>query len=283
VSQERFGYDANLMFLFTDVPLLERPAAAAACGFRAVELWWPFESPSPPDGEVTALAARLHDAGTQLVSCNFYPGDMAGGDRGMISVPGGEHLVRASVETAIGVAELTGCRVFNALYGNRVEGATPEQQDELAVENLSLASAALAPLGVTLVLEALNPAENPAFPLNSSATALAARQRALDAGASNVALLVDLYHFGRIGEAPADVLTRVGQAGAIGHVQIADVPDRHEPGSGSLGVEGLIGSLANAGWDGWVGLEYRPSTTSAASLSWLDPADLDRLPVRASR
>ncbi|HTX00229.1 MAG TPA: TIM barrel protein, partial [Acidimicrobiales bacterium] len=268
----------NLMMLFTEAPLLERPAAAAASGFRAVETWWPFAGPRPADGDVETFASRLDEAGTGLVCCNFY-GGAAAGDRGVLSLPEEQEAAWASIETVAAIAELTGCRTFHALYGNRLEGVPPGQQDDLAAANMALASAALAPFDGTLVLEVLNPFDSPSYPLISLDAALAARRRAEEAGATNIALLIDLYHFGRLGTAPSDVLRRAGELGAIGHVQIADPPGRGEPGTGELGVEGLIGPLVAAGWDGWVGLEYRPSTTTEASLVWLAGDDLARLPA----
>lgn len=281
MSERRFGYEANLMFLFTDVPLEQRPARAAQAGFAAVELWWPFVGPSPKRREVEALAGQLAEAGTQLVCCNLYTGEMAAGERGILSLPGREDEFRSSLEVMARFAELTGCRVFNALYGNRLPGVPPDEQDRLAAEQLRLACEVLALFGATVVLEALNPEENPSYPLTSSAAALAARQRAIDAGATSVALLVDLYQYGRIGESPREVLART--AGAVGHVQIADIPGRHEPGSGDFGVRGLIGPLEDAGWDGWVGLEYRPSTTVEASLAWLGDGELARRPQGGGR
>lgn len=269
------------MFLFTEVPLGDRPASAAAAGFAAIELWWPFAGPDPAREEVDALIGRLDDAGTRLACCNLYSGDVAAGERGVLSAPGRDEDFGASVAVAARLAERAGCRVFNALYGNRLDGVTVAEQDGFTLASLRLASEVLAPFGAQVVLEALNPAENPAYALPSSADTRRVVELARSAGLDNVSLLVDLYQYARIGEQPAAVLARA--KGAIGHVQIADVPDRHEPGSGELGVVGLIEPLRAASWDGWVGLEYRPTTTTLESLSWLGGADLAMWPAKQPR
>ncbi len=150
----------------------------------------------------------------------------------------------------------------------------------MALANLVEASNAVDELGGTLLLEVLNPVENPDYPLNSTGDALGVRHRALEAGAARVELLIDLYHFARIGQPPAYVLAEA--AGAMGHVQVADAPGRNEPGSGTLGVDGLFRPLAEAGWDGWVGLEYRPRTGTKDSLAWLGTEKRRRRPTRCA-
>jgi hydroxypyruvate isomerase len=127
-------YTANCSILFPDVPLLERPAAAAAAGFDAVEFWWPFPASVPGDAEVDAFVAAVRDAGVQLTGLNFAAGDMAGGDRGLASWPGRGLEFRDAVGVAVGIAGQLGTRVFNGLYGNRQDGARPEDQDELATQ-----------------------------------------------------------------------------------------------------------------------------------------------------
>ncbi|MER7288019.1 TIM barrel protein, partial [Streptomyces lydicus] len=121
-------FNVNLSILFTELPLLERPAAARAAGFTAVELWWPWvDAPVPEPAELAALRDALNDAGTRLVGLNFYAGRLPGPDRGALSVPGAEsERFRANVPVAIEFARSLGCTTFNALYGNRVEGVSPE-------------------------------------------------------------------------------------------------------------------------------------------------------------
>ncbi|WP_031006834.1 TIM barrel protein, partial [Streptomyces rimosus] len=132
-------FDVNLSILFTELPLLERPAAAAAAGFTAVELWWPWtDAPVPAQRQLDALRNALRDAGTHLVGLNFYAGQLPGPDRGALSVPGEEsERFRANVEVAADFAQSLGCTALNALYGNRVQGVDPAAQDALALENLT--------------------------------------------------------------------------------------------------------------------------------------------------
>jgi hydroxypyruvate isomerase len=259
-------YDVNVSILFSELPLLERPAAARAAGFGAVELWWPFAAAVPPDREVDALVAAVEDAGLQLVSLNFFAGDMAAGDRGLVSWPARAAEFRDNLEVTVAVGARLGCRRFNALYGNRVDEATPEEQDELATARLAEAAAAAGRVGGVVLVEAVSGA--PRYPLRTAADAVGVLDRVRrETGAANLAFLCDLYHLAVNGD---DLDTVIGgHADRIGHVQIADVPGRHEPGTGALDLDRLLGQLAAAGYDGWVGLEYVPSRASADSFGWL--------------
>jgi hydroxypyruvate isomerase len=264
-------YDVNLSILFTELPLLERPAAAAAAGFEAVELWWPFAEPVPPDHELDALHRALDDAGVRLVGLNFDAGDMAAGERGLLSRPADSARFRANVDVAVGFAELTGCTVLNALYGNRDVRAGAAAQRELAVENLVLAARAAARIGATVVIEALNSVENPNYPITTSRGALAlVDQLRFAHGVPNAAFLADLYHLARMGEPIAELVAT--RADRFGHVQIADSPGRGQPGTGALDLPDVLDRLVAAGYRGWVGLEYRPVGPSADSFDWLPRA-----------
>lgn len=263
----RLNFDVNLSAVFTEEPLLDRPRAAAAAGFAAVELWWPFASPTPTDAEQSRLAAALGEAGTSLVACNLFEGDLAGGDRGILSVAGADGAFADSFASAMQLGRATGCRTFNALYGNRDAEVTPQRQQELALERLLAVARAAATIGSTVVLEVLNPLDNPRYALGSFRAALDIIECVAADGASNVRLLIDLYHAAVIGDNLDDVLALA--AGQIGHVQIADAPGRHQPGTGTLGAPGLLGPLARARYDGWVGIEYIPLGPSADSFGWL--------------
>ncbi|MDN5861523.1 MAG: TIM barrel protein [Pseudonocardia sp.] len=255
-------YAVNCSILFTELPLLERPAAAAAAGFGAVEFWWPFDQAVPPDAEVTAFERAVTDAGVALIGLNFCAGDMPGGDRGLVSWPARAAEFRDNIDATIGIGERLGCRAFNALYGNRVDGATPAEQDELATENLALAAAAADRIGATVLVEPVSGA--PRYPLRTAADVLAVIDRV---GAGNVAMLADLYHLAVNGDDVDAVVA--AHAGRIAHVQIADAPGRHEPGTGSLDLDGLLGKLASGGYAGWVACEYTPSGASEDSFGWL--------------
>ncbi|MFI1253155.1 TIM barrel protein [Streptomyces netropsis] len=263
-------FDVNLSILFTELPLLERPAAAAAAGFTAVELWWPWPTtPTPDPAELDALRAALSGAGTQLVGLNLYAGELPGPDRGALSVPGAESdRFRANVDVAADFARSVGCTALNALYGNRVDGADPWEQDALALENLTLAAHAADRVGTTLLIEALNAPESPRYPLVTAASAVEVVDRVNAAtGLGNARFLMDLYHLSRNGEDLREAIDRY--ADRTGHVQIADDPGRGAPGTGGLDFTELLDRLGKAGYDGWIGLEYKPDGPSADAFGWL--------------
>jgi len=259
-------YEVNCSILFTELPLLERPAAAREAGFGAVEFWWPFAEAVPSDGEVEAFVRSVRDAGVRLAGLNFAAGDLAGGDRGLVSWPARSSELRDNLEVTVGIGERLGCRAFNALYGNRVEGADPAAQDDLAAENLALAGRAAARVGGMVLVEPVSGA--PRYPLRTAADAVAVIDRVADrTGVANLGLLCDLYHLAVNGDDLDQVIAAYGHR--VAHVQIADAPGRHEPGTGSLDLDRHLADLAAAGYRGWVGLEYRPSGASADSFAWL--------------
>ncbi|MBC6463278.1 hydroxypyruvate isomerase family protein [Actinomadura sp. HBU206391] len=261
-------FDINLSILFTELPLLERPAAARAAGFDAVELWWPFGVPVPGDHEVDALLRALSDAGVRLVGLNFDAGDMAAGERGLLSRPDGAARFRDNVDVVVGIAEETGCRVLNALFGNRVPDLDIHAQEELGVANLDVAAKAALRCDATVVVEALNSHESPEYPITSSEAALHIIDRVREqAGVANVAFLADLYHLARMGEDPFTVIER--HAARFGHVQIADAPGRGQPGTGEIPYGSVLDALEASGYAGHVGLEYKPVGPSADSFAWL--------------
>ena len=259
-------FDVNCSILFTELPLLARPAAAKAAGFDAVEFWWPFEEMVPADADADAFVAALADAGTDLVSLNFHTGDMAAGDRGLVSIPSAAAGFRANVGACAEIARRTGCTRLNAAYGNRLPGVDPAEQDEVAIENLTLAARAAAAVGAAVLVEAINTVDVPAFPVSSSAAAIAVIDKV---PAPNVGFLADLYHLATMGEDLPEVLSRYRER--IAHVQIADAPGRGAPGTGTLDFEPLFAQLAAQGYAGSVGLEYFPldRADSSGSFGWL--------------
>lgn len=257
ISHAQTRWAVNCSILFTELPLLQRPAAAAAAGFDAVEFWWPFATAAPADAEVDRFVTAVADAGVALVGLNLAAGDMAAGDRGLVSWPGRESELRDSVDVAAGIAARLGTGIFNALYGNRIDGATG--QDELALANLALA---VDRLPGAVVLEPLSGAER--YPLRTAADAVAVIEQV-----PGTALLCDLYHLAANGEDLAAVIER--HHGHIAHVQIADAPGRHEPGTGAIDLDRHLSALTAAGYAGRVALEYVPSTTSAAAFDWMAP------------
>lgn len=255
-------YEVNCSILFTELPLLERPAAVKAAGFDAVEFWWPFAEAVPSGSDIDAFVAAVQDAGVQLVGLNFFAGDMPAGDRGLVSWPARSAEFRDNIDVTIGIGEQLGCTAFNALYGNRVDGVAAEAQDELGAENLALAARAAARIGGTVLVEPVSGADR--YPLLTAADAVAAIDRA---GEANIGLLADLYHLAVNGDDVDAVIA--AYAARIAHVQIADAPGRNEPGTGDLPLERQLAALEAAGYGGWVGLEYKPATTSAESFDWL--------------
>jgi hydroxypyruvate isomerase len=259
-------FEANLSILFKELPLLERPEAARRAGFDAVEFWWPWPVAVPSDAEIGKFVAAITDAGVQLVGLNFFAGDMPGGDRGLVSWRERSTEFRDNIDVTIGVGEQVGCRAFNALYGNRQDDADFEDSDRLGVDNLVLAAKAAQRIGGTVLVEPVSGA--PRYPLRTAADALGVIDRACAQGeVDNVKLLFDIYHLAVNGDDIEAAIDRA--AGRIGHVQIADAPGRHEPGTGELAITDYLDRIAATGYDGWVGLEYSPSGASQDAFDWL--------------
>lgn len=260
-----FHFDANISMLFTHLPLLARPAAAAAAGFDAVEMWWPFDTPVPRDRDVDLLCRALADAGTQLVALNLDGGDTTAGDRGLISLPGQVDRVRANADAALAIMESTGCRIVNALYGNRLEGISCQRQDEIAQENLAVIATRATQISATVVLETLNSYDNPHYPL----TTLAATKKTLAAvrdcaDVDNVGLLFDVYHLHRMNYSLVEAVREAGTL--IGHVQLADNPGRGRPGTGTIQFTDVLDELRLTGYHAYIGLEYVPSANLPDTL-----------------
>lgn len=258
------AYTVNCSILLTGLPLLQRPAAAKAAGFDAIELWWPFAQAVPADAEVDALVRAVEDAGVRLTGLNVAAGDMPAGDRGLVSWPGREAELRDNLDVVAGIGQRLGTRAFNALYGNRIDGVDPREQDDLAARNLALAAAAVAPIGGTVLVEPVSGA--PRYPLRTAADAVAVIDRVRrESAADNVALLADLYHLAVNGD---DVDAAIAaNADRVAHVQIADAPGRDQPGTGELPLSRWLGDLAGRGYTGWVGLEYK--TAAPDPFAWL--------------
>ncbi|HET7397004.1 MAG TPA: TIM barrel protein [Intrasporangium sp.] len=260
-------YEVNCSILFTELPLLERPAAAKAAGFDAVEFWWPWpDQPVPADRDVDAFVAAIEDAGVRLVGLNFFAGDLAGPDCGVLSVPDRVEQFHDNVDVTVGIGQRLGTRAFNALFGNRVDGVAPEAQDALGRESIAVAAKAADRIGATVLVEAVSGPKP--YPLRTAAQAVAVVDDVRAAGAGNVGFLLDLYHLAANGD---DLDAAIAHyADRTAHVQLADAPGRGEPGTGSLDLQRHLGDLARSGYAGWVGLEYKPTTaTTPDSFGWL--------------
>ncbi|WGW11425.1 TIM barrel protein [Saxibacter everestensis] len=257
------SYTVNCSILLTELPLLERPAAAKAAGFDGVEFWWPFASSVPGDADVTAFERAITDAGVQLTGLNFNAGDMPAGDRGLVSWPSRRDEFRDNLDVVAGIGERLGCTAFNALYGNRTDEASAEEQDELAVENLFLAAKAVSGISGTVLLEPVSGAER--YPIKTADQALSAIAAVKSRGAENIGLLADFYHLSVNGDDVAAVIE--AHAGEFAHIQIADNPGRGAPGTGELPLGEWVNRSRELGYQGPIGLEYK--SDSANAFSWL--------------
>jgi hydroxypyruvate isomerase len=257
-------YAANCSMLFTELPLLERPTAAKEAGFSAIEFWWPWPvQPVPPDALVDEFVDAIREADIPLIGLNFFAGDLAGPDAGVLSLPDRSSEFRDNIAVVAGIGQALGVAGHNALYGNRIDGVPPEQQDELATENLILAAEAIAAYSATVLVE---PVSGPKpYPLRTADDVIAVVDRV---GRDNVGFLCDLFHLANNGDDVDAALDRYGSR--IAHVQIADHPGRGEPGSGQLELDRYLTAIAAGGYSGYVAAEYKPTTTTSASLGWLN-------------
>ncbi len=266
-------FDVNLSILFPELPLLARPAAAANLGFDAVELWWPFESEIPGASEQERLAEAIGAAGQTLVSLNLSDGDRAAGEHGLLALPGRQGQFRDNLAVALDLCRRTGCRAINALYGNVPLDVPAAALDEIAVENLAYAARLAAAQGVTVVVEALNSLDFPGYGLHRIEDAVRLSDLVRAETGQDIRLLFDVYHVQR---AEGDLIRRMESLWSrFGHVQIADVPGRGHPGTGEIAWERVLPALEAFGYDGFVGLEYRPAAKADETFGWL-PAERRR-------
>lgn len=250
-------YSANLSMLYTELPFLERFAAASADGFEGVEYLGPYEASE------AAVAGALRGAGLTQVLFNLPSGDWAGGERGIGALPGREEEFREGVELALSYAAALECRQVNCLCGIVPEGVSREEALDVLARNLAYAAPRLAEAGVRLLVEPINSYDIPGFLLNRQGETLALFHRV---GADNLWLQYDFYHMQRMqGELMA---TFERLQSRIAHVQIADNPGRHEPGTGEINYRYLLRRLDTLGYEGWVGAEYIPAAETRAGLTW---------------
>lgn len=254
-------FAANLSYLFNEVPFLDRFAAAAEAGFNAVEFAFPYEHPAQE------LASRLAANGLEQVLINAPPGDLSAGDRGLAGWPGREHEFAASLVTALRYAEALSCPRIHVMAGVLPASADDAQRARhrsTLVRNLRFAARQAEADGITLTIEPINPRDVPGYLLTKQADAHALRE---EVGTPNLKVQMDLYH-AQIVE--GDLSTKLRRwLNDIGHIQIAGVPDRHEPDSGELNCYALFDLLDELGYKGWVGCEYRPRAGTVAGLAWL--------------
>jgi hydroxypyruvate isomerase len=251
---------ANLSMLFTELPFLERFAAARRAGFRAVEYQYPYDFSS---GEVSRAA---RDAGVEVVLHNVPRGDASRGEHGTACLPGREQRFREDLERAVEYARAAGCPRLHCLAGVVPQDADRRSLHTTYVSNLRFAAARLAPEGIQVMIEPISERTAKHYFLGGSAQAMAV----LDEVASDNAFLqYDFFHMqmleGNLAEKAERLLPR------IGHMQIADAPGRHEPGSGEINFEFLLRHVDAIGYAGWIGCEYNPLSGTVEGLKWATP------------
>lgn len=250
---------ANLSLLFNELPLLERVRAAAVAGFAGVEIQFPYEVPA------IALKETLERAGLPLVLINLPAGDLMTGGPGLAGVPARQTEFDVALQEALSYAAMVRPHWVNVLPGRLAEGVERDQALTCLTANLRRAAEAFAVLGIGVLCEAINPLDMPGF-LISTPEQLDELLCAVDH--PNLHAQFDLYHMARQG---LDIPTGIALlAGRIGHVQFADCPGRHEPGTGTLDFAAAIAALRAAGYDRWLAAEYRPQASTEAGLAWLD-------------
>jgi len=251
-------FSANLGLLWSDRPLLQRIEAAARAGFRAVEMHWPYDVPA------SEVAATAHRTGVTLLGINTAPGNFAAGERGLGAIPGREREFQAALDQAVEYCRVSGASAIHAMAGN-VAAADRERARAVFLANLRTAAAKAAAQNLVVLLEPLNPNDNPGYFYSTLTEAISLID---DLALPNVKLQFDVYHVAR---AEGDVLAKLDRyRGYIGNVQIAGVPARGEPDEGEIAYPVIFAALEQLPYEGWIGCEYRPRGDTDAGLAWME-------------
>jgi len=251
-------FSANLSFLYAEHGFIERFAAARADGFAAVELHFPYAH------DLSELAETLRREAQEMVLFNLPAGDWEAGERGIACHPKRVQEFQDGIALAIDFARALGCPRLNCLAGLSPSGVSEARMRETLIENLRFAAFTLKHAGIELLIEPINTRDLPGFFVHSTRQAL----DIMDAvGNDNLRLQYDIYHAqvmeGDLAHTLENNLAR------IGHIQLADNPGRHEPGTGEINFPFLLRHLDRLGYSGWIGCEYRPLTATTAGLKWL--------------
>ena len=250
---------SNLSMMFGEVEFLDRFDAASQAGFKGVEYLFPY------DFAAEDLAARLKDNGLTQVLFNTPAGDWDAGERGLACLPDRVDDFRAGVGQAIDYAQVLGCGQLHCMAGLAPEGADAGELRATYVDNLRYASAEMAKAGIKCLMEMINTRDIPGFYLNSSAQA---EEILAEVGSDNLYLQYDIYHMQIMEGDLAPTIERL--LPRIAHMQLADTPGRHEPGTGEINYAFLFGHIDRLGYRGWIGCEYKPATTTEAGLGWIE-------------
>ncbi|WP_086559581.1 2-oxo-tetronate isomerase [Streptomyces africanus] len=257
-------FAANLSLMYTEHDFPDRFAAASADGFTAVEYLFPYAY------DATELRRRLDDHGLRQVLFNAPPGAWESGERGIAALPGREAELRSGIDRALEYAAALDCPRLHVMAGLLPSGATPKERAEhraTYLANLGWAAGRAAALGVDILIEPINGRDMPGYFLSRQAEAHAVVR---EVGAPNLKVQLDLYHCQIVEGDLTTTLRRDLPTGRVGHLQIAGVPDRHEPDQGELDVSHLFRVVDDLGFDGWIGCEYVPLAGTSEGLGWLD-------------
>ena len=255
------NFAANLSFIFQEHDFLDRFEAAQRVGFKGVEFLFPYDL--APPGEI---AARLNDNGLTQVLFNLGQGNWEAGERGVTALPGRQDDVRRAVDNALRYADALGCRQLHVMAGLVPEGADARAYEDTFAGNLAYVAEALGREGIRALIEPLNTIDNPGYLLSTAGQA----QRVIETvGSDNLSLQYDFYHRQVMEGSLAAGFTR--HRGIIAHIQVSGVPGRHEPDVGEINYPYLFDMLDAAGYEGWIGCEYRPKAGTLEGLGWLEP------------
>ncbi|MFF8844223.1 2-oxo-tetronate isomerase [Streptomyces sp. NPDC015127] len=257
-------FAANLSMMYTEHDFLDRFAAASADGFEAVEYLFPY------DHDPAELRRRLDDHGLKQVLFNAPPGAWESGERGIAALPGREAELRSAIDRALEYAEALDCPRVHVMAGLVRPDTTPAERAEhrdTYLANLAWAAERAGAAGVDLLIEPINGRDMPGYFLNRQAEAHAVVR---EVGASHLKVQLDLYHCQIVEGDLTTTLRRDLPTGRVGHLQIAGVPDRHEPDRGELAIRHLFTVVDELGFDGWIGCEYRPRAGTSEGLGWLN-------------
>lgn len=248
-------FSANIGFLWSELPMLERIAAAGRAGFTAVEMHWPYDTPA------AELAAACRSAGVTVLGLNTPVGNAQAGEFGLGALPGREADFAQAMELSLSYAAALGAPFVHAMAGD-ADAKSPAARRTL-VGNLQVAADRAAGQGTGLLLEALNPRDRPGYFYHRVEDAVAILE---EVGRPNVKLMFDIYH---VGVAQGDVIMRLRRLlPFVGHIQIAAVPSRAEPDEGEIAYDRVLRAVDGLGYDGWIGCEYKPRNGTDAGLGW---------------
>ena len=264
------NFAANVSYIFTEFDIADRFKAAARNGFSAVEFLFPYEF------EQNWFIDQLGANDLRLILMNLPSGNWDQGERGIACLPDRVAEFRDGVGLAVDYAKALGCPMINCIAGRRAPGFSEESMRQTLVENLRFAAKALSESGIRLVVEPLNAWDHPGLFLTNTKETISV----LDEADADIGYQYDFYHMQRMEGDLAETIRR--HIDRIAYIQIADSPDRHEPGTGEVNFHFMLPYIESLGYDGWIGCEYRPLAGTEEGLAWIDRFGHRRTPKTAS-